>query len=80
MKNKYDINTGLKTGLWKEKIDNCSCEGNYVNGLREGYWKEYENDKLIYYGEYKNGLMEGYWFSSDNNEKFFYKEGKELFF
>jgi antitoxin component YwqK of YwqJK toxin-antitoxin module len=35
--------------------DNLIFEGKFLNGLRNGKGKEYENGKLIYEGEYLNG-------------------------
>jgi hypothetical protein len=34
-------------------------EGEWVEGKRSGYGKEYVGDKLIYAGEWKNDLYDG---------------------
>ena len=48
---------GLKIGKGKDHNNDGKLiyEGEYVNGKRNGYGKEYKNDLLIFDGEYKNG-------------------------
>ena len=47
-------------------------DGEYMNGLRNGKGKDYDNDKLIFEGEYLNGLRNG-------KGKEYYYDGKLKF-
>ena len=37
-------------------------EGNYINGVKDGFWKFYQpNGRLIREGNYTNGRLQGFW-------------------
>lgn len=57
--NRYD-SSGKKTGLWKEFYDNgnVKSEANYLNGILNGYVKDYDQDgKIIKSERYLNGEL-----------------------
>ncbi|GHV15289.1 hypothetical protein FACS1894169_06220 [Bacteroidia bacterium] len=60
--NKYDRNN-KKTGLWIEPNDRFRKETYYLNGVKNGMYKEYNGyGTLFVLGEYKNGEMVGTWY------------------
>ena len=55
---KYE--TKNKGKEYKYNNDKLVYEGKYLNGKRNGRWKEYDElDKLIYEVEYLNGKRQG---------------------
>lgn len=68
--NKFDEN-GNKHGYWQEQefesISRYPCEGVYVHGVKDGYWKYYRTDKsfdstgIYQEGTMKNGTPNGFW-------------------
>ena len=49
--------------------DQVKCEGEYMNGAKNGLWRTYyPNGNLMYEGVYRMGKMDGFW-------KFYYENG-----
>ena len=49
-------------------------EGNYLNGERNGYGIEYENNKIIFCGDYLNGKRNGEGIEFENDKIIFQGE------
>jgi hypothetical protein len=63
-KNKFDADSKLKNGIFKEhfKDGTLSCIGEYSNGEKVGEWKYYlRNGLLKAIGGYSNGKMTAEW-------------------
>src|SRR3990167_6470075 len=69
--NKVNPATGKKEGFWKEynKDGELQNEGFYVNGYKNGPWKEYHRGRLHSEGFYINEIEEGIWkfYGGQNN-------------
>ena len=48
-------------------------EGDYLNGIKNGYGKEYKKDILIFNGEFKNGKRDG------QGKEYNYPKNKNIF-
>lgn len=60
---------GLKTGLWVEKVGDITEIGTYMEDLKEGIWKSYYSNGVLYYqGNYISGVPDGKHF-------FYYEDG-----
>lgn len=67
--NQYD-EYKLRHGYWKQEIANGifhPCEGEYVHGVKEGYWiyyrsnKPFEKEGIYQEGTFKKGISNGFW-------------------
>ena len=59
---------GQKTGLWKEKIGSITFEGRYLNNIKNGVWRSYQEDKtLLSVEEFVFGRREGISLDIKNN-------------
>jgi len=59
---------GRKNGIWREDRDGNIAIGEFVNGISQGIWKEYNiHGELANEGLVKNGKKEGRW-------RFYYRD------
>lgn len=47
--------------IWYYEVGKLSSQGEYKNGKKEGFWKEYNQDGSWWEGNYINGKLEGNW-------------------
>ncbi len=65
--NNKDAN-GQKTGPWKEKIGSITFEGRYLNNVKNGVWRSYQEDKtLLSVEEFVFGKRDGISLDIKNN-------------
>ncbi len=60
-------------------VDNIYCdkEGVHRKGVRNGFYKRYEFDKLVEEGNYKDGVKNGLWKKYHTTYSYF-KNGEEM--
>lgn len=72
---------GEEDGEWFYEVNDDKVIGSYVNGKKEGVWKQYYNGQLYYEGNYVEGLADGehisYWDNGKIKEKGKYIAGKK---
>lgn len=56
---------------WYNENGKTSSQGNYKNEVRDGFWKEYEDDDSWWEGNYINGKKDGIWTG-------WYENGKKI--
>ena len=79
MKGNYQ--EGFETGFWYYQINNCKQSGNFIEGKRDGVWKEYYSDgKLKFVGSFiddtPNGKHIFYWEDEKKKAEGTYVMGK----
>lgn len=59
----FSVKNGKIEGFFIQYDANIGrvAEGTYVNGQKEGFWKEKDMDRYEQHGYYKNGKREGKW-------------------
>src|SRR3989344_5859860 len=68
-------NAGKKIGVWKEKMGQSECYGNYEDGKKEGQWVCYHaNGMVSNLGNYKNGMLSGIYIIIDKSGSCFQKD------
>lgn len=72
---------GEEDGEWFYEVNDDKVIGTYVNGKKEGIWKNYFGDKMYFEGSYIEGLQDGlqvyYWDNGRIKEKGSYIAGKK---
>jgi antitoxin component YwqK of YwqJK toxin-antitoxin module len=72
---------GEEDGEWFYEVNDDKAIGSYVNGKKEGVWKQYYNGQLYYEGSYIEGQPDGqqvyYWDNGKVKEKGNYIAGKK---
>lgn len=83
--NQYDLQIAKlanNISLWHYENGNKFIEDVIINGVNDGYFKEYrENGNLLEQGYYQNGTRQGEWFHYNNNGiiiKYRYVDGVPL--